>query len=166
MMLECLVFFSAAIVSLVVWAVCTRHRWVRVRVLLAALGCLVLMWKPFVCLFAPWCFFDAAEDKWRYHHEVIRMRNHVPWLVVGDVYDDIRRMSPQELVDYLGEPSNTDRRDEICMWLNGPQRGSVKSLLKDRMHLIGCYCEFEREGKSVDRSNDLKIKFFDINIDY
>ncbi|MBT9450557.1 hypothetical protein ICN84_10810 [Akkermansia glycaniphila] len=166
MMLECLVFFSAAIVLLVVWAVVTRHRWVRVRALLAALGCLVLMWKPLVCLFAPWYFFDSAEEKSRYYHEVTRMWHHVPWLDIRDVYDDIRRMSPQELVDYLGEPSNTDRRDEICMWLNGAQLGTVRSLLNSGENLIGCYCVFAKPGDEDGRGNELQIKFFDLDAYY
>ncbi|WP_156850356.1 hypothetical protein [Akkermansia glycaniphila] len=151
---------------LVVWAVVTRHRWVRVRALLAALGCLVLMWKPLVCLFAPWYFFDSAEEKSRYYHEVTRMWHHVPWLDIRDVYDDIRRMSPQELVDYLGEPSNTDRRDEICMWLNGAQLGTVRSLLNSGENLIGCYCVFAKPGDEDGRGNELQINFFDLDAYY
>ena len=159
-MLETLILFSTAIVILCIWAIFTRHRFVRLRALLGALCCFVLMWEPFVCLFAPWYYFRDAENKSQYYHEVTRMWCHVPWLKGRDIDADLNAMSPQEMIDYMGEPNNTNRRDRVCLWLNSSKRGTVASLLRDGHNLSGCFYIFQDADVEPGEPNYLRIKFF------
>ena len=170
-MLEEIFFTFMAFLVLLCAIIFVRNKYARICG--GILICLLIpfMWQGVILMVHPWHYFKESTEKIKYYNEIYSVWEHCPFLDIKDINDDIKDMTVEELIAYLGEPSNTDYRDKLCIWLDDDRRGTLEDLYNYKNNprpcslLNGCYYIFPRSYCC--RSRKLNAgKVWDLNYPY